>query len=160
MAEQQDDQLPPGIDWVMGMLEPGTRPGVFTFFKLVTVALVVCIASMLFALDVPPDVKIHLKIFLTLSVLLMIITMWYARGSLARCLTVSCVAARWHPFCAALVRCLPCARSLTHTCSVRSACQSLPASLRRACLDGGRFFHELQNAPPTAPAAEEPKKDK
>jgi hypothetical protein len=76
VVEDEQPQMPAAVDWVMGMLEPGTKPGVFTFFKATTVALVICIATMLYALDVPSDVKFHLRVFLGLSICLMCITMW------------------------------------------------------------------------------------
>ncbi|KAG8460588.1 hypothetical protein KFE25_011363 [Diacronema lutheri] len=72
-----EEELPAALGWMVGLLEPGTRPGVFTFFKAVVIALVGCVAFMLFGLDMPSDVQFHLKIFLALSVALMILTIWF-----------------------------------------------------------------------------------
>mmetsp|Transcript_26660 Transcript_26660/g.65869 ORF Transcript_26660/g.65869 Transcript_26660/m.65869 type:complete len:109 (-) Transcript_26660:357-683(-) len=73
----QDVQLPEALGWAISLLEPGTRPEVFTFFKGVVVALVLCLTYMLFGMDMPADVIIHLKVFLGLSVTLMFITFWF-----------------------------------------------------------------------------------
>lgn len=78
-----EEELPAALGWMVGLLEPGTRPGVFTFFKAVVIALVGCVAFMLFGLDMPSDVQFHLKIFLALSVALMILTIWCARAARA-----------------------------------------------------------------------------
>lgn len=80
----QEEEMPAALDWVVGLLEPGTKPGVFTFFKMVVIALVGCVAFMLFGLDMPSDVRFHLKIFLGLSVALMVLTIWCGRKRRAR----------------------------------------------------------------------------
>lgn len=72
------DELPAALAGVMSLLEPGTRPSVFAFFKGVVIALVCIVAFMLFGMEMPSDVQFHLKIFLGLSICLMVITIWWA----------------------------------------------------------------------------------
>eukprot|EP00303_Exanthemachrysis_gayraliae_P001704 CAMPEP_0206004822 /NCGR_PEP_ID=MMETSP1464-20131121/4213_1 /ASSEMBLY_ACC=CAM_ASM_001124 /TAXON_ID=119497 /ORGANISM="Exanthemachrysis gayraliae, Strain RCC1523" /LENGTH=103 /DNA_ID=CAMNT_0053378241 /DNA_START=17 /DNA_END=328 /DNA_ORIENTATION=- len=80
MTEQADarpDELPAALGWVMNLLEPGTHPAVFTFFKGVVFLLVLCVASLLLLVDVGADVRIHLKAFLALAVVLLGLTVWF-----------------------------------------------------------------------------------
>ena len=150
MAEgDAQPQLPAAVDWVMGMLEPGTKPGVFTFFKATTVALVICIATMLYALDVPSDVKFHLRVFLGLSICLMCITIWcvVGRGAAAGRGEGKRAEQRWR---------------LSAERPQRVSARAHARARARRALSARRFFNELQNAPVAAPAAaaEEKKKEK
>eukprot|EP00306_Pavlova_sp_CCMP459_P004278 CAMPEP_0185164642 /NCGR_PEP_ID=MMETSP1139-20130426/9688_1 /TAXON_ID=298111 /ORGANISM="Pavlova sp., Strain CCMP459" /LENGTH=99 /DNA_ID=CAMNT_0027730021 /DNA_START=14 /DNA_END=313 /DNA_ORIENTATION=- len=76
-AEHKEDELPAALGWVVSLLEPGTRPGVFTFFKMVVFTLVLTLAGMLHFLEVDAEVAMHLKIFLGLATVLACITVWF-----------------------------------------------------------------------------------
>lgn len=76
MADATAEELPAVLGWLNALLEPGTHPMVFSFFKAVSVLLVLSILFILFTVDVGDDVLIHLRVFLGLSVVLLVLTIW------------------------------------------------------------------------------------
>merc|ERR1719198_989529 len=66
-------QLP---SWLDNLLKPGVGPGVFITLKLSLVGLVIVLCCMVAYIDIP-EVNIHLKIFLGMSIFLLIIVVWF-----------------------------------------------------------------------------------
>jgi len=78
-APEEDSGLP---QWLDDLLKPGVSNAVFTTLKLSLVGLVLVLCMMLSILE-DPTIRMHVSIFLGMSVILLVLIIWFV-GELAQ----------------------------------------------------------------------------
>ncbi|KAL1495110.1 hypothetical protein AB1Y20_016978 [Prymnesium parvum] len=64
--------------WLDSMLQPGVGPGVFRTLKVSLILLMLVICVMLYYIE-DPSILFHLRIYLTMTLLLTLLVVWFIR---------------------------------------------------------------------------------